>query len=129
MQKAGDASLTGNSLDCPVWEREGAKGFLGDGGGSGDIELSEGIVTAPSDPFPNRAGNFPALLMSPSWPRRGWEQEKTFPLRGRWQPKADGCGAGSAEPLLRAVYRFPHAGESEAASELLSIIYTGVRSA
>ena len=54
-----------NSQDCPVWEREGAKGFLGVIISSGKIGLSCTQLSAPSDPFPNRAGNFPALLMSP----------------------------------------------------------------
>jgi len=45
--------------------------------------LRESLLTAPSDPFPNRAGNFPALLMSPSCPRRGFSQEKSLPLEGK----------------------------------------------
>ena len=71
MQKAGDASLReipkiarcGNGRARRVsWVMAEAPGWFG---------LRESLLTAPSDPFPNRAGNFPALLMSPSCPRRG----------------------------------------------------------
>ena len=65
-QKAGDGVASGNPLDCPVWKR-GAQFGLAWVLGSGFLLCRLARERAP-DPFPNRAGDFPALLMSPVVP-------------------------------------------------------------
>ena len=66
----------------------GAKGNVGGGGGSGMIGIELCPAHRALHPFPNRAGNFPALLMSPSWSQLGWGQEKSLPLEGKVAQRA-----------------------------------------
>ena len=65
-QKAGDGVASGNPLDCPVWKR-GAQFGLTWVKGFGFL-LCRLVRERAPDPFPNRAGDFPALLMSPVVP-------------------------------------------------------------